>query len=468
MNNMSRRNFLRQSLATAGMLSMSKPISSYALQGNKKKLTRPNIIFLLTDDQRHDSLGCAGNSIVKTPNIDLLAERGVRFRNHFITTAICMSSRASILTGQYTSRHGIEGGGALSEDSLANIYPVLLRKAGYKVGFIGKFCAGEDCPPDKFDYSDCIGDQEKYFPEFIDRGRHMTSRLGDSALKFLDEYSSDDNFCLSVSFKAPHAQDGDPRQYLYDPKYEELYKNITIPHPKTATESHFNRLPKLLQVSEARTRWKIRFSNEEFYQRSVKSYYRLITGVDEVVGRIMNTLRDKGIADNTVIIFSSDQGVFLGEHGLAGKWFMHEESIRAPLIIYSAGLAENRKGYVSDSMSLNIDIALTILDLAGLKQSNCMQGYSLLPALENNLKNPRKDFLYEHMFDHPFIPKCYGVRNERYKYAYYFNNGVTAEQLFDLDKDQYEETDLAQNAKYANMLQEMRSRCDELKKQAKS
>lgn len=468
---MNRRRFLAQSLAATGGLLLPRTFASYAKETNTSKPNRPNIVFLLTDDHRYDSLGCAGNKIIKTPNLDTLAEKGTRFESYFITTAICMSSRASILTGQYLSRHGINKFNMdLSEQALANTYPMLLKKAGYKIGFAGKYGVGQNLPHDKYDYFDCFLGFGVYFPEPIDKGQHLTSRLGDSALKFLDTCEADENFCLSVSFKAPHVQDFDPRQYPYDPKYEGVYKDVTIPYPKTATQSHFDRQPRLLQVSEARKRWKVRFSNDEFYQNSVKSYYRLITGVDEVVGRITDKLREKGLSDNTIIIFSSDQGAFMGEHGFAGKWFMHEESIRAPLIIYDPRLPEDKRGRVCNAMSLNIDIAPTILELAGVKAPDSMQGDSLLNALRNDINNWRKDFLYEHPLlsnASAIIPQCYGVRNEKYKYAHYSHREVAVEQLFDLEKDPYEEHDLAQDANYSALLDQMRSRCEQLKEKNK-
>jgi arylsulfatase A-like enzyme len=445
----SRRNFMKSmgALAATGLAYQSQAQPS-----------RPNIIFLLTDDQRWDALGCMGNPMIQTPNIDRLAQEGTLFTEHFCTTSICMSSRATIFTGQYASTHQIHDFRTpLSEEQFANSYPILLRKAGYKTGFIGKYGIGP-VPKDKFDYFKGFPGQGWYFSKDKEETRHLTTIMKDQAMEFLDQQSGSDPFCLSISFKSPHCQDGDPEQFLYDPRYKDIYQDDTFTPAETATEEEFQKLPEFLQNSEARIRWKLRFENPELYQKSVKGYYRLIYGVDQTVGDIFKKLEEKGMRENTVIIFTSDNGFYLGEHGLAGKWFIHEESIRLPLIISDP--RRKNKNRKCDKMTLTTDMAPTILDIAGIKPPVSMQGTSLLPALEEDPQNWRKEFFYEHLFEHNTIPKSEGVRTQRYKYVRYL--GKDHEELYDIKNDPLEQHNLAkQRVKKTN---ELRTKCDTWRK----
>ena len=256
---------------------------------NKTVQEKPNIIFLLTDDQRWDALGAAGNDIIQTPNLDQLASEGVLFTNAFVTTSICCCSRASMLTGQYVSRHHINSFQQdLTGEALENTYPLLLKnRAGYKIGFVGKYGVGlEQHPADSFDFWTC---EKMYQPKYenIDENGdslHYTDKVGNDILNFLDQFGGKKPFCLSVSFKAPHCQDGDPRQFIYHPRYKDLYKNAEIPIPQTAGDEYWNVFPEDFRTNnEARKRWGIRFPDPEKYQESVKGYYRLITGVDDVL-----------------------------------------------------------------------------------------------------------------------------------------------------------------------------------------
>ena len=196
--------------------------------------TRPNIVFLLTDDQRWDSLGCMGNKIVQTPEIDRLSSQGVTFTNNFVTTSICMTSRASIFLGQYARAHKINDfSTAFTAEQFRRTYPQLLRRAGYHSGFIGKYGVGDEMPVNEFDYWQGFPGQGKYFPQG-EPGKHLTELMGDQALEFLERAPRDRPFCLSISFKAAHVQDEDPRQFLPSPATEGLYRDVAIPMPKTA------------------------------------------------------------------------------------------------------------------------------------------------------------------------------------------------------------------------------------------
>lgn len=468
MPDLNRRQFLNLA-AGAAASTISLATCSTGLAKTAKAAKRPNIIFLLTDDHRADALGCAGNTIIQTPNIDYLAANGVRFTNAFVTTSICACSRASIFTGQWTARHGIiDFNTHFTPQVLAQTYPMLLRSAGYRIGFIGKYGVGpqKDLPIDKYDYWRGFPGQGKY--EHTDENgnyKHLTRIMGEQAVEFLHASSKDQPFCLSVSFKAPHVQDGDPRQFIYDRAYADLYKDAVIPTPKTADPKYFDALPQFLRDSEARRRWELRFPTPEKFQESVKGYYRLITGVDIVIGKLRAELKRLGFDDNTVIIFTGDNGFYLGEYGLAGKWFPHELSIRVPLIVYDPRAPKKRRGLALEQMVLNVDIAPTILDLAGLKPPAQMQGQSLLPLLRGKRPKWRAEFFYEHPFEHKTIAKSVALRTRRYKYARYTDYDY--EELYDLKTDPEEINNLAKDPGRRKTLEALRKRCSELGEKAK-
>ncbi|MFC1607522.1 sulfatase [Candidatus Latescibacterota bacterium] len=460
----------REFIKTVASGSIGAALSGVAVAQNAghDKRERPNIIFLLTDDQRWDSLGCMGNPIIKTPNIDDMAADGVLFKNAYVTTPICCSSRASILIGQYSRRHGIHDFDTnFTEQALAETYPMLLRNAGYRTGFVGKYGitnTDETMPKDRFDVWKGFTGQIFYEHEDADGNpRHLTSMLGEQSIDFLRGCSDDQPFCLSVGFKAPHVEHFDPRQFIPDPDFMDLYEDDTIPLPETADQRYFDALPEFLKTnSEARIRWKIRFGTPEMYQRSVKNYYRLISGVDKVIGDIRNELDRQGFAENTVIIFMGDNGFYLGEHGLAGKWYGHEESIRVPLIIYDPRMKSDMKGRVSSDIALNIDIAPTILALAGLAIPDGVNGRNLYDRLYGAKLTWRRDFLFEHLFEYDTIQKSEGVVSLRYKYMRYIEQNPVYEELYDLKDDPHETRNLAGEKSYLTMLAGMRKRCDEL------
>ncbi len=428
--------------------------------------SRPNILFLLSDDQRWNALGCMGDTNIVTPHLDRLARRGVLFQNHFVTTSICCCSRASIFTGQYLRRHGIpDFAQPFTAAQWAETYPALLRQHGYRTGFIGKFGVGNDqavkAMTNKFDYWRGVpGQGGRYFIEPNDPSRtHATARFGAQALEFLGSNPANQPFCLSVSFTAPHARDHMPREYTPDDRDESLYTGISIPEPVTASEAYFEKLPKSVQTSEARTRWHWRFDTPEKFERNTKDYYRLISGIDREVGRILAGLETRGLASNTVVIFTSDNGYFLGDRGLAGKWFMYEESLRDPLIIFDPREPASQGGRSENAMTLNIDFAPTILDVAGIAPPAGMQGRSLLPLVAN--QHPadwRTQFFYEHHFAPKILPPSEGVRTERWSYIRWVDEKPPREELYDLKADPLEGHNLATDREHARTLAQLRAR----------
>lgn len=426
---------------------------------------RPNIVFLLTDDQRFDALGAMGNDIIQTPHLDRLASEGTVFTNAFVTTSICAISRASIVTGQFARRHGIvDFSTALTPEQFADTFPARLRAAGYRTAFVGKWGLGNPLPVDQYDAWYGFAGQGRYFEE--EGGVHLTDKQGSDALEFLDTCSPEGApFCLQVSFKAAHCDHGNTPDFTPAERFRPLYANVTIPLPELANEESFKSLPPFLRESEARLRWHDRFGTSDRYQRTVKDYYRLLTGVDDVVGRIVERLHERGLADNTIILFTSDNGFYLGDRGLAGKWFMHEESIRVPLVVYDPGAAAEARGQRREEMVLNIDVAPTILDWAGVAIPEAVQGRSLAPLLQADDGRVawRGEWFYEHPFAHRTIPMSEGVRGERWKYVRYTSIDPPYEELYDLQHDPLEERNLAGDPDAADRLEAMRHQWQRLR-----
>jgi len=426
---------------------------------------RPNIIFFLTDDQRWDTLGVTGNSVVKTPRIDSMGQRGVVFQRAYVTTSICPISRASILTGQYARRHGIvDFSRPIGDGLFAQTYPALLKAAGYFTGFVGKYGVGPAYPNDKFDFIRAFNGQGHY--EIKNAGgevRHMTEANGDDALEFLKQREPGKPFCLSVSFKAPHAEDDDPRQFIFDRRDKDLYSGVEIPLPPGFDGNGFDSFPEFFKRdNESRRRWALRFSTPDLFQTMVKAYYRLITGIDREVGRVLAEVELQEELHNTIVVLTSDNGFYLGEHGLADKWFGHDPSIRVPLVITDFRRPAEAMRRI-DALALNIDVAPTILSLAGVPAPARMQGRDLSPWL-TGVPAPswRQDFLYENLFEHPGIPKSEGVAGGRYKYMRYWRGQDQYEELFDLATDPLELHNLTMSPQSQDLADALRARTRQL------
>ena len=452
----SRRQFLQHAaLASPGLAAFGcGSVQRYASRP-------PNIIVLVTDDQRWDMLGAAGNRIIQTPHMDRLAHEGVLFENHFVTTSLCAPSRTSIFTGLYASCHGTHGfATAMSDELHARSYPVRLRQAGYHTGFIGKYGVGRTLPEEEFDYFDGFSGQGQYVHEVDGEERHLTRMIGDKALDFLETCDPDQPFCLSVSFKAPHVQDRVPPFFINDPEYDGLYEDVEIPPLKKLDPRYFDELPDFLKEKyEGRIRQQRRFPTPETWQEAMKRYYRLITGVDVQIGRMLNWLDETGIGGETVIVFTSDNGFFLGERGWAGKYFIHEESIRAPLVVWDPRTPK-RMGRRRSEMTLNLDIAPTILDLAGLSIDPSANGRSVVPLLDGESPPWRTDWYYEFLWQREGIPipRTEGVRTERWKYNLYLDGEPGYEELYDLRADPEEESNLVSSPDHQDRLGQLRAR----------
>lgn len=422
---------------------------------------RPNIIFILTDDQRWDALGFAGNPIIQTPEIDRLAAEGTFYENAFVTTPICAASRASILTGLYERTHGYTfGQGDIKEPFMAQSYPVELRKAGYYIGFFGKF--GVNYPGfsglfdegENYDRNGKFDDRRGYFFKTIGKDTvHLTRYTGQQAIDFFRNAPGEKPFMLSLSFSAPHAHDPAKLQYFWSPEYDTMYQNVVIPDPILASDAEFLAQPEYVRKGENRTRWHWRYDTPEKYQHSVKGYYRMISEVDSEIGKIRKVLEEKGLADNTVIIFMGDNGYFLGERQLAGKWLMYDNSLRVPLMIFDPRVKGGKR---DQSFALNIDVPATILDLAGIPQPQTWQGVSLnSPQLSK-----RKEMLFEHLWQTPIIPPSEAIRTERWKYLRYIND-PSHEELYDLQVDPLEINNLIADPKHQNLISQLRRKLED-------
>jgi len=500
--NFNRRDFLKM---IGACTAASVPGCGDAVKRTNRDSTaqkRPNIIFLMSDDQRWDAMGCMGNPVIKTPNMDRLAAEGVLFENAFLTTSICMASRASVMLGQFESRHQCNferpSNRTISYDEFDKSYPRLLQKAGYRTGFIGKFGFAvskdkirncplnpdgsrvskgqlwrkqEYMPADKFDAWYGFPGQGGYFPQGKD-GKHLTQIMGEQAREFFEDCKPGRPFCLSISFKAPHG----PTQP--DPAYKDMYKDVKIPRQINDGDAYFKKLPKVV-----REHWRGRriYNNEaapDKYQQFMKRYYQCISGIDVVIGRIRDDLKRLKLDDNTVIIYTSDNGYFCGSKGLGGKCLLYEESVRTPLIIFDPRLKASGQGSRRKELVLNIDFAPTMLDMAGVEIPNAMQGKSMLGLVGGEQKKWRDSTFHENNFTSHFMPalsdagdwrpkvlersvRCKAVRTKQWKYIRYFEQLPIIEELFDIQNDPIEAYNLVEKPEYSDVLVRLRKLCDD-------
>ncbi|MDB4614343.1 sulfatase [bacterium] len=434
---------------------------------------RPNIIFFLADDQRNDTLGCAGHPIVKTPNIDRLAANGTRFTNAFVQHSICWVSRTTLLTGLTARSFGSPTKpDAARADALNEMCPDELRRAGYRTGFFGKWHAKMPKgfkPEDHFDNYEAIFRRPYHKPQPDGSTRHESQLIGDRAISFLDEHDKAKPFYLSLWFNAGHAEDGDKRpghgHFPWPKVVDGMYDDITVPPPRLNAVAIYDQQPQFLKDSINRERFFWRWDTAEKYQINMRAYFRMLSGIDHVVGRVMSKLDSLGLHDNTIIVYSGDNGYYMGDRGFAGKWSHYEQSLRVPMIIRDPRVDSTAKKQVIDSMALNLDLPATFLDWAGTKIPESYQGRSLKMFVNGShqLKNIdwRSDFFCEHVTLAPHIT-WEGVRNERYVYARYFDQKPVCEFVHDLQTDPDQLKNLANSPGHKQVVEELRARCDAL------
>jgi len=418
-----------------------------AKNSNSKK---PNILVLISDDQRWDQLSYADNPLIpglQTPNMDRLAGHGVYFRNAFVTTPICAVSRASIITGRYASTHGMNHfKTSLHADIISKSYPALLHDNGYKTGVLGKWGMGIDGTEDIFDLFNAWANQGTYFHD-TDSGKiHNAEWLAIKAREFLESCTPDKPFCLTVCYKSPH------HPYQPDERDKDLFDEAHIPKRETDTPEGYQAMaPHVMEKSLNRWCYFDERKDEATKNRFEKDFLRCVISLDRSVGKIMQTLEELNLSDNTLVIYLSDNGYLWGEHGLGGKWLLYEESIRVPIIIQGPGVPDKMRGVKLDKLALNIDIAPTILDIAGVPIPSEMDGMSLYPLLKGKNSPSRSDFFMEHAdiidVENP-IPDSKGVRTDEWKYIRYLNVEPEVEEIYNLKEDPLESQNLINDTNY--------------------
>lgn len=429
----------------------------------------PNIVFFFTDDQTTDTIGCYGNAIVQTPHIDGLAERGVRFENAFVSHSICWVSRTTILTGLTGRSYGTPGNHDVARpEAVETLYSDILRENGYRTGYFGKWHAKMPKgyrPEAHFDEFEAIGRNPFYKPQPDGSLRHATELIVDRGIEFLKNQPKGKPFALNMWFNACHAEDGDRRpgigHFPWPRAVDGMYDDVEMYPPRLNDPEIFNAQPDFLKTTINRERYFWRWNTEDKYQTNMRAYYRMVSGIDGAIGRFIEALEEAGLADNTIIVYSADNGYHMGNRGFAGKWSHYEESIRVPLIIADPRVDEGKQGRVTDALALNLDFPSTFLDWAGVEVPERYQGRSLEPVVSEGAPDDwRTDTFHEHFAVRNRIPAFEGIRNHQFKYVRYVDEG-NYEFLHDLEKDPDELVNLAKDPKYTETLEKMRARTDE-------
>ena len=462
---------------------------------------RPNILFIMADDHASHALSCYGSRINRTPHLDRLAKEGMMFTNCFVTNSICGPSRAVILTGKYSHLNGFYRNGQTFDGSQQTVAK-LLRRAGYQTAMIGKWHLRST--PTGFDYWAVLIGQGPYYNPRIKTAQgvkrytgYTTDVITDLALDFLqNRWDRKRPFFLMYHHKAPH------RNWQPGPKHLTLYDDRQIPEPDNLFDDYATRgtaareatmrvadhlnandlklgPPPRNLTPEQKQAWRRAYEpkNRRFrqaklqgkelvrwkYQRYIKDYLRCIASVDENVGRVLDYLDRTGLAKNTVVIYTSDQGFYLGDHGWFDKRFMYEESLRTPLLVRWPGKIP--AGSVCDKLVLNLDFAETFLDLAGAPIPKDMQGVSLKPLLLGRQVPGWRKSIYYHYYEYPgahMVHRHYGVRTERYKLIYFY--GLKEWELYDLKNDPREMKNLYGDPRYAQVVEELKQELLRLRK----
>ncbi|OYP36113.1 sulfatase-like hydrolase/transferase [Rhodopirellula sp. MGV] len=429
---------------------------------------RPNIVFFFADDQTTSTLGCYGNSVVQTPTIDRLAANGTRFENMFVSHSICWVSRTTILSGLYGRSYGTPSSPETARpDAVAELYSDLLRKANYRTGYFGKWHAKMPAgykPAEHFDDFEAIG-RNPFYKRLPDGSlRHETDLIVDRGIEFLQSQPTDQPFALNLWFNACHAEDSDRRpgigQFPWPESTNGMYDDLQIAEPRLSDPAIFDSLPEFIATAINRERYFWRWNTDEKYQANMRAYYRMVTGIDNAIARLLSVLDERGLADNTIIVYSADNGYHMGNRGLAGKWSHFEESLRVPLIVYDPRVDKSERGKVSDAIALNVDLPATFLDWAGVEQPKRFQGESLQPIVSSETpSNWRSESFHEHFAVRNRIAAFEGLRNNEFKYVRYLDEG-NYEFLHDLQNDPDELINVASDPKYAETLRSMRERTD--------
>ena len=508
---------MKNSLAIFTLLPLAP--SSAAAEGKVpvRQQDKPlNIVYIMTDDHSYQTISCYDNRYIHTPNLDRMAADGVKFTNSFVCNSISGPSRAVLLTGKHSHKNGMVDN-STTFDGSQQTFPKLLQKAGYETGIVGKWHLGGT--PTGFDFWEILPGQGSYYnPDFITpEGKehnegYVTDIITDKSIDWLENRDKNKPFCLLVHHKAVH------RVWAGDTAHLAMFEDRTFPLPENFRDDYAGRqaaaeqkmsidkdmdLAYDLKMKDRTV--KSRFSSpyieyyrmndaqkkawdavyqpitDEFiasglsgqelvdwkYQRYMRDYLKCVQSLDENIGRLLDYLEQEGLLENTVVVYASDQGFYMGEHGWFDKRFMYEESLRTPLIMrLPDGMRHGKKEI--GQMVQNIDYAPTFLDLAGVAVPDDMQGVSLLPLLEGKKPKEWRKSLYYHYYEFPDehnVHRHYGVRTERYKLIHFYRDGIDTWELFDLKHDPAEMHNLYGNEKYGSVQRELHEELNRLQKQ---
>ena len=449
---------------------------------------RPNILFIMSDDHASHAMSCYGSKINTTPNLDRIASEGMRFDNCFCTNSICTPSRATILSGTYNHINEVTTL-ATHMDNRLQTYPKLLRDAGYQTALFGKWHLGtgpDHCPTGFDDWAVLPGQGLYHDPELIFKGPdggtrrtvqgYVTDIITDMCLDWLDERDRNRPFCLMYHHKAPH------RRWEPDEKHAHMFDDVDIPEPDTLYDDYANRASAAeaaemrvgvhMHEGDLKCKKPAGLSENEMrkwaYQRYIKDYLRVVASIDDNVGRVLDHLDKEGLTENTLVIYTSDQGFFLGDHGWYDKRFMYEESLRMPFILRYPRVV--KPGTANDDIVLNVDFAPLFLELAGVSIPDEFQGRSFLPLLEGRTPEEWQQSMYYRYWMHKAhhnVYAHYGVRTKRHKLIYYYSDALgqtgaideTYEpewELFDLEKDPAELNNVYSNSEYRETVRELK------------
>ncbi|GAA5507954.1 sulfatase [Novipirellula caenicola] len=435
---------------------------------------RPNIIFLMSDDQSFYSLGCYGNEDVKTPNLDQLAAEGMVFDNHYDTTAICMASRASVMTGMLEYKTGCNfDHGPMTRDKWQQSYPMLLRANGYRTAFAGKFgfevvdtpeSKKLQLPSDDFDVwgggpgqTSYNTRQNKSMAKYADEYPHSTLSYGAFGRDFVrDSAAKEQPFCLSISFKAPHMP------ATPDPRFDDVYAGKTFKKPANFGREHGTHFSKQSQQGRQYERFHSWHYSDD-YDNVMAKYHQQIYAIDVAVGMIRDALEEHGASDNTVIFYTSDNGFLCGSHGYGSKVLPYEEASRVPLIVYDPRHPNRGKQLRTDSLTGNIDFAPTILAMAGITPPRNMDGRSLIPILDDPATDIHTSLPLINVWGTPATQSLAIVTKDmKYIYWGYAGDGFSpTEELYHTRKDPLELVNLAKNPEYSEAMKSMRAGYDQ-------
>ncbi len=494
------KEFLAQSLALLTSVGSIATAAAHGSVSGNDTPQKPNIVCIFADDHSFQTISAYGHPISKlapTPNIDRLTQRGMIFRQSFVENSISAPSRATLLTGMYSHQHN-QRTLAAGLDSSKTWFPEILRSSGYHTALIGKLHLFAE--PKGFDYFSILQDQGEYYNprfrssdsngEYIREPGYATNLITDKAIEWLDKNTDDGKpFCILVNHKAPH------RNWMPDFPYMDLYEDVSFPEPPTLFDNYETRGQQMMQqqltidrhmgyafdfkvrqladeptlpyikqswinamselTPEEKVRWEAAYDakNADFlanrpqgqellqwkYQRYIKEYCRTIKSIDDQVGRLLDYLDERGLTDNTIIVYTSDQGFLMGEHGLYDKRFMYEESLRTPLIISWPGRIA--PGSECNEMVQNIDLAPTFLNVAGCEPVSEMAGRPLTELFGTGESDSWRNDIYYHYYDYPAVGSVRrhdGVRNGRFKLIHWYGEGYNG----DPDIDSYEFYDL--------------------------